>query len=226
MQVRDGDPAFAAGDRHTRTFMSPEPASHSLHSRQETPLQRRRRSRPDVRAVDNRDIRTQPRGMSQGDGMFVAGRDATPRFSRLGGAYMRSTLHRSNSSARQLAVRTNSYDRSTFSCAPAVTDTLPARLRPTRTQSSTPGEAKLNRNRREPSDTRIHDVLCHSHLPFTTLRTDTRHPDFLDQSNVGTHAQLPDENLMPPERSLHTRRAATCLEQQHCARVRAQNLGR
>ena len=72
MQVRDGDPAFAAGDRHTPRFMGLEPASHSLHSHQATPSQRCRRSRPGVRAVDNRDMRTRPRRVSQRDGMFVA----------------------------------------------------------------------------------------------------------------------------------------------------------
>ena len=40
VQVRDGDPAFAAGDRHTRRFMGLKPASHSFRLRQATPLQR------------------------------------------------------------------------------------------------------------------------------------------------------------------------------------------
>ena len=74
MQVRDGDPAFAAGDRHTRKFMDLEPASHSLRSRQAMPLQLWRRSRPGVRGVDNRDMRPRRRGVSQRDGMFGAGR--------------------------------------------------------------------------------------------------------------------------------------------------------
>ena len=73
MKVRDGDPAFAARDRHTRRFMGLEPASHSRHSRQERPLQLWRRSRPGVRADDNRDMRPRRRGVSQSDGMFGAG---------------------------------------------------------------------------------------------------------------------------------------------------------
>ena len=84
VQVRDGDPAFAASDRHTRRFMGLEPASHSLRSRQETPLQLWRRSQPGARADDNRDMRPRRRGVSQSDGMFGAGRrrPASRRFTK------------------------------------------------------------------------------------------------------------------------------------------------
>ena len=93
MQVRDGDPAFAAGDRHTRKFMDLEPASHSLRSRQAMPLQLWRRSRPGVRGVDNRDMRPRRRGVSQRDGMFGAGR-------RSGHAPIRPTCESMRSHAR------------------------------------------------------------------------------------------------------------------------------
>ena len=91
VQVRDGDPAFAARDRHTRRFMGLEPASHSLHPRQATSLQRGRRSRPGIRAVDNRATRTRRRGVSQSDGMFVAERGFVAPPIRLARADMRRT---------------------------------------------------------------------------------------------------------------------------------------
>ena len=74
MQIRDGDPAFAVSDRHTRRFRGLQPAPPSRRSRQAMPLQRCRRSRRKVRGVDSRDMRTRRRGVSQSDGMFVAGR--------------------------------------------------------------------------------------------------------------------------------------------------------
>ena len=55
VHIRDGDPVFAASDRHMLRFMGLEPASHSLRSRQATPLQPCRCSRPGVKTVDNRE---------------------------------------------------------------------------------------------------------------------------------------------------------------------------